>query len=185
MDIKKVLKWVILICIVVIAGDAIYNFIFPEVTDVTPYLKMDKSDIERNLGIALSDSPNMVKKIYAFTNGEITVDGNEENNIGIVYINGKQSGLHTDNRIYSMYGVNIGDAVISLGDKITYPYENVYEVLNDIGQGSSTATFYQNFTMNDCFVVVVNDTSGRVVALTYFSDAKKATEKLSLSNTTK
>ena len=179
MDIKKVLKWVILICIVVIAGDAIYNFIFPEVTDVTPYLKMSKSDIERNLGVSLSDSPNMVKRIYAFTDGEVTVDGNSDNNVGIIYIDGKQSGFHTDNRIYGMYGVKIGDAVISLGDKLTYPSERTYEILNDVGQGSSTATFYQNYTRNDCLVIIANDTSGRVVALTYFSDGKKATNQLS------
>lgn len=179
MDLKKVLKWVILIVIVVIAGNAFWRFVNPEVTDVTPYLKMSKSDLERNLGIPLSDNPNMVKKIYAFTDGEVTVDGNSENSVGIIYIDGKQSGFHTDNRLYGMYGVKIGDAVISLGGKITYPYETTFEILNDIGQGSSTATFYQSYTRNDCLVIIANDTSGRVVALTYFSDGKRATERLS------
>ncbi|MDE7254391.1 MAG: hypothetical protein K2O32_15830 [Acetatifactor sp.] len=182
MELKKIIKWAILIFIVIYAGKAFYNFVYPEVTDLTPYLTMSKYELERTLGITLSDKPNMVKKIYEFTEGEITVDGSEENNIGIVYIDGKQSGLHTDSRIYSMYGIKMGDAALYLKDNITYPYESVYEVLNDIGQGSSTATFYQNFTKNDCLVVVVNDTSGRVVALTYYSDGKKATEQLSLSN---
>lgn len=179
MELKKILKWAILIFIVIYAGKAIYNFIFPEVTDLTPYLTMSKYDLERTLGVSLSDKPNMVKKIYEFTEGEITVDGSEKNDIGIVYIDGKQSGLHTDSRIYSMYGIKLGDAALYLEDNITYPYERTYEVLNDIGQGSSTATFYQNYTRNDCLVVVINDTSGRVVALTYFSDGKKATEQLS------
>lgn len=182
MELKKILKWAILIFIVIYAGKAFYNFVYPEVTDLTPYLTMSKYELERTLGVSLSDKPNMVKKIYQFTDGKITVDGSEKNDIGIVYIDGKQSGLHTDNRIYSMYGVKIGDVALYLKDNITYPYESVYEVLNDIGQGSSTATFYQNFTRNDCLVVVVNDTSGRVVALTYFSNGKKATERLGLSN---
>ncbi|MCM1089445.1 MAG: hypothetical protein NC092_05295 [Butyrivibrio sp.] len=177
--VKKAIKWVILIIIAVIAGKAFLNFVNPKVTDLTPYLKMTKSDLERTLGVSLSDNPNMLKKIYEYTEGEITVDGNSGNSFGIIYIDGQQSGLHTDSRIYGMYGIKIGDAFISLEDKITYPYERKYEVLNDIGQGASTATFYQNYTNNDCLVVVVNDTSNRVVALTYYSNGKKATEQLS------
>lgn len=176
--IKKVLTWAILFIIVVTAGKAILNYVNPEITDLTPYLTMSKYDLARTLGISLSDNPNMLSKIYEYTDSEITVDGDSENSIGIIYIDGRQSGLHTDNRIYSMYGVKIGDAVISLNDLITFPYDTSFEILGDIAQSAATATFYQNTDSNECLVIVSNNTSGRVVALTYYSNAKKATERL-------
>lgn len=175
---KKILKRAVIIVIVIFVGKEIMDFVNPKVTDVTPYLNMTKPEIEETLDISFSSSPDMVKKIYGYTNGKITVDGNSDNSIGIVYIDGKQVGFHLDNRRYGMYGIEIGDSFLNVEDKITYEYERQYEVLTDIGQGASSATFYRNYSKGDCLVVVVNDTSGRVVALTYFSDGKKAMERL-------
>ncbi len=177
---KKILKRVIIVIIVVIVAKKAIDFVNPKVTDVTPYLRMSKSEIERSLGMSFSSSPDMVKKIYAFTDGEITVEGNSKKSIGIVYIDGKQAGLHIDDRRYGMYGIEIGDAIINVGDRLTYKYERQYEILDEIGQGTSTATFFQNYSKGDCLVVVANDTSNRVVALTYYSEGEKATELLSL-----
>lgn len=44
---------------------------------------------------------------------------------------------------------------------------------------NSTATIDGDSKNNTCLVVVYNGSTNRVVALTYFNDMKKATEKLS------
>ena len=45
--------------------------------------------------------------------------------------------------------------------------------------GQSTAWFYYNSANNDCMVIIVNDNSARVVAMTYFNDYKLISENLS------
>ena len=173
------LKKIVILAVLIFCGVAIKNMISPKVTDVTYWVNMEKQELEDKLGYLLPDAPGMVPKIYAYTDGEVTVDGDSKNGFGIVYIDGKQSGLHIDGRKYGMFGLRTGLSNMEVDELLTYDYETVYEVLNDIGQGSSTATFYQNYTKGDCLVVVFNDLSGRVVAITYYTDGERATERLS------
>lgn len=86
--------------------------------------------------------------------------------------------MHIDNRKYSMYGLNIGDALISVDSKINFPHDESFEVLNDVVEGTSSAWFYCNTKKGDCMVVIFNEVSNRVVAMTYFSDGEKVTEQL-------
>ena len=51
-------------------------------------------------------------------------------------------------------------------------------VLNDMAGGNSTAYYYYNMSENDCFVLIVNEQSNRVVAMTYFNNYSKITETL-------
>lgn len=175
---EKLIKWIITIVIVVMLVKAFNNYVHPETTDISYLASKSKAEIESEMGYPFSKAPDMAKKIYAYTNGEVTVDANSENGIAIVYIDGKQVGIHTDNRLYSMFGIKLGDGEMSVEDVITFEYDKSFEVLNDMYGGSSTATFFYNHGTDECLVVVINDTSNRVVALTYYKDGKTATECL-------
>ncbi len=175
---KKLIKWFIVIAIVVMLVEAFNNFVNPETEDIVYLANKTKAEMESTLGCSLSQNDTMASRIYAYTEGELTLDWNSDEGFGIIYIDDKQAGIHTDNRLYSMYNIKIGDPVIGVKDDITFSYDENFEVLDDLYGGSSTATFYYNNTRKDCLVVIANDTTNRVVALSYYTDGKKATEQL-------
>lgn len=173
--IVSAIKWIVIVGALFIIGGKLLN---PEVTDVTNLVKASKSSVEQSLGVSLVRDPGMVKKIYEYTDGEITVDADDEG-VAMVYIDGKQSGLHIDDEKYSMYGLTMGDLMIDLENKLTYDYDDRFDVINDMYEGVSTGEFFCNTKRNDCLIVVYNDHTSRVVALTYFNDMNKVTEQLS------
>lgn len=176
---KTIVKWIVIIGIIVFVGVEIKNYLYPERIDVSDWAKLELSEIESRLGFRLKDNPKMVQLIYEYTDGEVTVSGDSEKGIGVVYIDGKQSGLHIDNRKYGMFGLRMGLGEMEVEDNITYDYDDYYEVVNDISEGGSTATFYENHTNGDCLIVVFNDLTHRIVALTYYTEGEKVTELLS------
>lgn len=173
---EKVIKWAILIVVIVVVGQKLKDFIAPEVTDVTNMVHLEKGDLERTLDIELTPNSDKVRQIYEWSEGEVTVDSDDD--IAVVYIDGKQMGLHIDGRKYSMYGLHMGDAMISVDRLTTFEYDGVFHVINDDFVGYSTAYYYYDEKNNDCLVVICNDKSGRVVALTYYNDFNKVTEQL-------
>ena len=78
-----------------------------------------------------------------------------------------------------MYGLNIGLGAYEIPNKITYKYDSHFEMLNDMMGGQSTADYYYNKAANDCLVITSNDNTGRIVAITYFTDLSKVTETIS------
>lgn len=178
-DVVFIVKWAIIICLLVVVGGSVINLVAPRVTDVTHLVKLDKEDIEEALDIYLLENPDMIKKIYEYTDSEIAVNGDSNKGIGVVYLDGKQNGLHIDNKKYSMFNINMGDAMVDIEDRMTFEYDENFIVVNDLYEGQSTAVFYCNKTKNECLIVIYNDLSNRVVAMTYFSDMRKVTEQLS------
>lgn len=174
---STLVNWLILISLVIVVGRQLKELIFPPCTDVTGMVNMKTEELEKELDITLVRGSDKSKKINHYSEGTVSVDSYK--GIGVVYIDGKHVGLHIDSRNYSMYGVKIGDAEISLDNKITYNYKEVFEVIDDIADGTSTATFYYNKKQGDCLVVICNDVSNRVVAMTYFNDLDRVTERLS------
>lgn len=171
------IKYIFLILLVLCVGNWAMSLISFRHTDVTGMVSMDKEQIEAILQISLTNDPDMAKKINQYSGKTPSVDGAK--GIGIVYIDGVRMGLHIDGGSYSMYGVNIGDSEMTVANNITYEYEGHFEVLDDVIQGNSTADFYYNKKKRDCLVVIYNDYSNRVVALTYFNNLNKVTKELS------
>lgn len=171
-----VIKGIIVIAVIVLVVTVIKNFLMPEVTDVTELVDKDKAVVERMLGVTLSDDSDMVKKIYEWTKGEITTDS--DGDIAIVYVDGKRTGLHIDHKKYGMYGLKIGDWMVNVDKLTTYDYEGSFIVINDECEGMSTGVHYYNKKNNDCLIVIYNDNSNKVVALTYFNDFNKIAEQL-------
>ncbi|MBE5954616.1 MAG: hypothetical protein E7257_10785 [Lachnospiraceae bacterium] len=176
-NIMEIVKWVVILAVVLLGVKLVAGIVNPKTTDVSLYVDMEKDALEAKLDVELENSPNMVNRITHYSNGTVTVDG--DGKIGVVYIDGVRKGIHIDDKRYKMYGVSIGDGEYQIEDNITYDYENYFNVLNDMVSGNSTAWFYYNSSQNDCMVVIVNDNSARVVAMTYFNDYKLISENLS------
>lgn len=176
-DVMGIVKWVVIIAVVVIGVKVISGLLNPKTTDVTGYVDYDAAQLEKELDVSLEENADMITQITHYSNGTVTVDG--DGKIGVVYIDGKRKGLHINDKAYNMYGVSIGEGEYRVEDIITYDYDDCFSVLNDMVGGQSTATFYYNVANNDCFVIIVNDNSARVVAMTYFNDYKLISQNLS------
>ena len=176
-NIMGIVKWVVILAVILIGAKLVAGIVNPKTTDVSLYVDMEKADLEAKLDVELANSPNMVSRITHYSNGTVAVDG--DGKIGVVYIDGVRKGIHVDDKRYKMFGVSIGDGEYQIEDKINYSYQGHFNVLNDMAGGQSTAWFYYNTANNDCMVIVVNDNSARVVAMTYFNDYKLISENLS------
>ena len=62
---------------------------------------------------------------------------------------------------------------------MTYEYDDCMILLDDVTNGESDTYFYYNEKKNDCLVLTVNNRSNRIADMTYYTDYKKVTEKLS------
>lgn len=170
------LKYIFLILLVLIVGNWAIAHISFNSTDVTDMVNMDKGQIEEILQISMMENSDMAKRITQYSKGKLTVDG--EKGIGVAYIDGVRAGLHIDNKKYSMYNIHIGDTQQTAEDEMTYVYDNSFTVLKDLYQSNITVVFYVNQRQNDCLVVVYNNYSNKIMAVTYFNNADKATERL-------
>lgn len=173
-----VLTWVILLGIV---GAIVWYVKDSRVRiDVTHLANASKATIESELGVELNNNPKMINRIYEYTEGDLTVEGGSESGVALLYIDGVRKGFHIDKKRYTMFGIEMGNSMLEVDDNLNYRYEGTFEVLDDYyDQGVSKGVFYYNEANNDCLIIVYNDTTGRVVALTYYSDYKKLTEQLS------
>ena len=98
--------------------------------------------------------------------------------IGVIYIDGNQVGLHINNKKYGMYGVAIGDAMAHAEKDMKFDYNKSTSVLDDALSGKSMTWYYYNTETNEAIALTENETTARVVAITYFSDFHKVTENL-------
>ncbi len=171
-----ILKLVIPLLILIIGGKLIYDKLTSKPKDVTDIVKSDETAIEKELGITLENNDAMVHQIHQYSRGKVTVSGNGD--IGVIYIDGKQVGLHINNKKYGMYGVAIGDAMAHAEKDMKFDYNKSTSVLDDALSGKSMTWYYYNTETNEAIALTENETTARVVAITYFSDFHKVTENL-------
>lgn len=177
---RALVSWIeriILIVLLIIAGKKAMEYFAPKPVDVTEMGTMKAEELERELGITLTPNSEMAKRIYHYSWDKISTKSTD--GISVVYIGSRQVGLHIDNRKYSMYGLHTGYSEADVRKKMTYNYEGQFGLMTDDVLGSSNAIFYYNKTKNDCLVVIYNNYSKYVVAVTYFKDLKKMTERVS------
>lgn len=167
---------IIVIVLLIIAVQRAKDYLFPEAIDVTGMVNMTTEELEVALGTSLTLNSDMAQRINHYSKDEIIT--NSTDGIGVIYIRSRQKGLHIDSRKYSMYGLHMGDSETDVEKKITYKYEDRFGIVTDDVKGSSNAIFYFNKKNNDCLVVIHNNYSGKVVAVTYFNDLEKMTERV-------
>ena len=166
---------IIIIVLLIIAVQRVKDYLFPEAIDVTGMVNMTTEELEVALGTSLTQNSDMAQRINHYSRDEIIT--NSTDGIGVIYIRSRQKGLHIDSRKYSMYGLHLGDSETDVEEKITYKYEDRFTRMTGDVKGSSNSIFYYNKKNNDCLVVIYNNYTGKAVAITYFNDLKKMTER--------
>ncbi len=175
---NKLVKWVVVIALVYM----VYTMFFAgsgEKIDLANYVDATADGLAVSLGVDLPDNPDMVSKIHQYSDSKIKVRGN--GHVGVVYFDGKQTGLFCDTRSYSFFNVKLGDYMTSVEANMTYEYDDVFYVINEYG-GMSTTYFYYNKANNDCFAIIYNTQHDKVAAMTYYNDYRKISENLSVIN---
>ena len=179
--IGMLVKFVIafLVCgALIFEGKEIVSILLPEGEDITNLLKKDGNVIAAELGVTFVSNAEWAAQIPQYTNGTVSVKSDPDKEIGIVYIDGKQAGVHIRSNKYTIYGIQINDGEKQAYEDTSYPFENFTSVLNDMAEGKTTTYFYYNTQQNDCVALAINDTTNRIVAMTYFYDYDKIVETL-------
>ncbi len=145
--------------------------------DITNYVNKSEQEIEKALGVNLTDSPDKVSSVHQYSRGNVSVSSDGE--ISVIYINGVQKGVKIDSKKYTMFGIKIGDPAYKLEDNLKYNYSGTFNVLDDMMSGKSTTDYYYNRDKNDCFIAIINEDSGRVVSMSYYNDFGMISENLS------
>ena len=175
--IVKVVMAFIIIGALVFVGKAIVSVIFPAGEDVTDYVNKSEKTIANDLGITFADNAEWVPQIHQWTkDGKVTV--HSDDNIGVVYINGKQAGLHIHTNKYKIYNIQIGMGEKEVYEGTTFPFDNTLSILDDMKEGRTTTYYYYNQSNNDCVAVSINDTTNRVVGITYFNNFNQIMETI-------
>lgn len=180
--IKTVLGIAVVVVILLILKQ---NFLDPnKKIDVTDLRNASPSQVENTLGVKCVSEPSMEGNIFEYSkNGGVTVEGDKANGIGVVYLNGAQSGLVVENSQYKLFNITVGKSRVGMESAMTYQYDQNFEIDEGVekellGDGKGFPVFYCNSKNNDCVVVTCEKATGNILAVTYFNDAKKVTERL-------
>lgn len=177
--VNAIIKLIIatLICgVLIYGGKVIVSVVIPEGEDITALLTKNSDAIAAELGVTLTDNTEWVPQIHQYSNGTVTVKSAD--GIGIVYIDGKQAGVHIRDKSYTIFGIQIGDGEQEAYNHTSYPYDNFLSIIEDMKEGKTTTYFYYNVERNDCLALTINDTTNRIVGMTYFYDYKKIMENM-------
>lgn len=144
--------------------------------DISQYLGLSESEIASKLGITFEQQDEQAKRILQYSGGTVAVRAG--NDVQIVYIDGKQVGVCTDNRDYRFFGIGINDPQPKVAVMLTYSYNKDFTVMSNV-MGNSRTYFYVNEAENTCLVLAVNTNSARVVYMEYFTDYQLVSRDLS------
>lgn len=171
----------LLIFALVVGGAAylVFGVLLKGPKELMDCVNMDTAQLEDELGIKLTRNDDTYKRVRHYASGTLTSDGNGD--IAVLYLDGKQLGIHIDSDDYKLFNIEIGDARYDAEDKMTYQKENTMQIMNDMYNGTSTSAFYYNTAKNDCIMVNYNDKTNRVVSMTYFNDLNKITQRLNFN----
>lgn len=169
MLVKLVVALVVCGFMILVGKIVVSNFV-TEGEEISHLLAKSEADIAKELGVTFADRPEWVPQIHQYSKGKVSVRAAEE--IGIVYIDGKQVGVHVNSKKYRIFNVQLGQGEREMNKNTTYPFVSFLSILNDMAEGKTTTYFYYRDKENDCMAITVNDTTNRVTGITYFNDFK-------------
>lgn len=168
---------IFMVCgLVVFAGKKLVSVLVPEGQDITTMLNWKENEISTSLEEVFVDNQGRTTDVYHYSKGSIAVKGAED--IGVVYIDGRQIGVHIASKKYTIFGVQVGDGEKHMYDNTTYPFDSFISIVDTINGGRSTLYIYYNNSRNDCIFFKINNSTNRIESMTYYSDFRKVTEKL-------
>ena len=154
---------------------------------------LPQASIETELGITLEQNPSFVSMLSIPNN---KTDGfqtytTSKNDFSVIYYNGQQFGISFSSRKYSLFGISIYDSEPHIFNGVetvngtlqengvpVYEYYARFNMLEDMSHGHSTATYLLG-TDGSVLVLVVNDTTARVVNIIYYYDSERILEDIS------
>lgn len=154
-------------------------------------------DIQTSLGVTLSENPDFVSKLSIPnqdpTGFNVYTTGNED--FGVIYYNGQQAGICFDSSKYALFGISVGDSESHLltqaeatstlsGDHSSdnsagYHYTDYFSMLEEMRTHGSTADYFVGAD-GSVLVLVINDTSHRVVNIIYYYNGEHILKDISL-----
>ena len=168
---------IFMVCgLVVFAGKKLVSVLVPEGQDITTMLNWKENEISTSLEEVFVDNQGWTTDVYHYSKGSIAVKGAED--IGVVYIDGRQIGVHIASKKYTIFGVQVGDGEKHMYDNTTYPFDSFISIVDTINGGRSTLYIYYNNSRNDCIFFKINSSTNSIESMTYYSDFRKVTEKL-------
>ena len=174
--IYKIIGLAILLGAIYLLYTGVKHMLFADGRDISAQLSLSEEEISSDLGITFKDDDTELRKIPRYTNSKVTLRCGDE--LNLVYANGKKVGVNTLGRKYKLYGIGINEPGYNVKKKITFKYDDVMMVLNDIFEGNTEASYYRNYTTNECLVVVVSKQTNRVIGVTYYSNMSLMLENL-------
>lgn len=157
-------------------------------------VRQPQKQIETELGLSLNQNPGFVTMLSVPNNN---ADGFEtyttdQEDFSVIYYEGKQFGISFSSRKYSLFGVKIDDAeykilkdaegasgTIQENGSPAYSYSNSFTMVEDMGNGKSTATYLLG-TDGSVLVLVFNDVTNRLVNVIYYYDSERILQDITL-----
>lgn len=173
--IKNVVLALIIGVIMIFGGKAIVSVVKPEGIDITSDLNKSEDGLAQELEETFSDNPSWATNVFEYSKSDPTFRGAED--IGVVYMDGKQIGVHIPTNKYMIFDTRVGDGEQHMYNNTSYPFESSSSILNTVS-GKATVYIYYNTERNDCIFFVINNTTNRIVSMTYYYDYKKVSEEL-------
>lgn len=177
----KIVKIVIgiIVCLVLFfVGKNLINRFNPKSEDITELVNQTESVIASTLSLDFQDAPGKVPSVHQYSGGNVSV--HSAGDLSVIYINNRQVGVKVDSKKYSMFGVKIGDGEVTADREMTYDAYDSFSVLEDMMDGGdSVSYFYYNPEKNDCFLLIINSNTNRVVSMTYYNDFRLISRNLS------
>jgi len=174
----KIIIALVVCGIIMFVGKQIVSVVRPEGQDITNLLNKKESEIAAELGLTFVDDPAMERNIYQYSKSKATVKS--AGDLGIVYLEGRKIGVHIPSKQYKIFNIQIGAGEVEMYNRTTYPFDSSLVLLDTMGD-KATVYIYYNEQRNDCIVYYINNTTNRIVHMTYFNDYKKITETLESS----
>ncbi len=148
--------------------------------DITAYLTADEQTISATLNTSFEEKADQSRILSEQSRHTVRVMADEEMNL--LYYDGKLTGINITGRKYQIYGVSINQPEISAVSHMTYKADGSMQEVPDSIAGSSVSHYYYNRSRNDCLVMTVNMHSNRVVSITYYKDFKMISETTTLTS---
>ena len=175
--IGKIVGAVVIIAVIAFLCYGIFYLIGSGGEDISSKLTMTEDELAEDMELTFEDNPSKVKSVQHYSNGTISVRSAGE--LNVIYIDGKQYGINTSSRRYKFFNVAINQPEKTAIRDMTFQYDDCYSIINDMMGGNSDSYYYYNKSTKEALVLVVSKRTNRIVDMTYYTDYKKISEKLS------
>ncbi len=149
-------------------------------TEISLFLDLPERNLEEKLDTRFFADNEMNYKIPVVQGEKITV--RSDGDLNLIYMGEQLIGFNTTSRKYKIYNVAINQSEASALKKFTYLHDGSTEDIQDLNLGYSMSHIYYDTENNTCLIMTVNDTSNRVVSLSYFNDYKAIEEMIAEQN---